>query len=256
MTSIDRIHDSRDIIPKARSSIHKTILSWFSVQKRGTVFDAPAGYGHLAMHLRDMGYDVTCGEVDTDIFKVKDLSCIYIDLNERINSSDDAFDYTCCVDGLEHMTNPYKAVQEFARVLKPGGYGVFSIPNYSNIESRSKFFLNGYLTLPNSFDQYRETGCNLYNFHNSPLTITLLDLMFKINGLQVKGILRDNVKWKQYFWFPFILMLKLHAHLRSDRIKKKHRYDLTLRNEVILGSSTLIFITQKASSQCNGLEPV
>jgi SAM-dependent methyltransferase len=140
MAKIDHIYDNQDITPKARGSIHKVILSWFSKRRPGLILDAPAGFGHLSMRLREMGFDAVCGEIDTKIFKLKDVKCIYTDLNEKIDSPDDTFDYVCCVDGLEHMTNPYRAVQEFARVLKPGGYGIFSIPNYSNIEKRAQFF--------------------------------------------------------------------------------------------------------------------
>ncbi len=245
MTGNNHIPDDQDIAPKAMLSIHNAIISWFSEQKRGKILDTPAGRGYLGVHLRDIGYDVTCGEIDTKILKVKDLRCIYTDLNQTIDSPDDTFDYICCVDGLEHMTNPYKAVEELARVLKPGGFGIFSLPNYSNIHRRMKFLLNGYLTLPHTFEEYIASGRNLFNFHNTPLTITIIDLIFKINGLEVEDILRDTVRWKQYLWFPIVFLLKLHAYFQPNSKWKRHRYDLTLRNEVIFGSSTLIFITKK-----------
>ena len=81
----------------------------------GTVLDAPAGFGHLSMKLRDMGFDVVRGEIDPEIFSVPDLDVVYTDLNRRIDAADGAFDYVACVDGLEHMTDPYTAVAEFAR---------------------------------------------------------------------------------------------------------------------------------------------
>jgi SAM-dependent methyltransferase len=248
MTKIDNIYDNQEVRPKARGSIHKTVLSWFSKRSPGLVLDAPAGFGHLSMHLQKMGYNVICGEIDPRIFKVGGLECIYMDLNERIDFPDNTFDYVCCVDGLEHMTNPYRAVEEFARVLKPGGYGVFSIPNYSNMEKRAKYFFNGFLTKPKSFDDYVRSGRNLFNFHNSPLTITLVNFIFEINGLKVEEILRDKLKWKQFVWLPFVLLLKLYARFQSEKKWKKYRYDLTLKNEVILGGNTLIFITRKMNS--------
>lgn len=252
MTNIDDIYDAQDIAPKSRGSIHKTLISWFSRQAAGKVLDAPAGYGHLGMHLRDMGYDVVCGEIEPSIFKVEGLPCIYTDLNERIDSPDQTFDYVCCVDGLEHMTNPYKAVEEFARVLKPRGYGVFSIPNYSNMEKRFKFLFSGYLTKPKSIEDYHRTGCNLFNFHNTPLTITLISLIFEINGLEIERIIRDKIKWKQYLWLPVVLLLKLLASFQSENKWKKYRYDLTLKNEVVLGGNTLIFITRKTRETIAG----
>ncbi|MBN1684729.1 MAG: methyltransferase domain-containing protein [Gammaproteobacteria bacterium] len=242
-------NNNQEIVPKARVSAHRAILSWFSGRKnKGLILDAPAGFGHLSMRLKEMGFDVICGEIDTKIFKLESVKCIYTDLNEKIDSPNDTFDYICCVDGLEHMTNPYKAVQEFVRVLKPGGYGIFSIPNYSNIEKRAQFFFSGYLTKPKSFDDYLKQGRNLFDFHNTPLTITLINLIFEINGLKVEEIIKDKVKWKQYFWLPLVILLKLLAYFQSEKKWKKYRYDLTLKDEVILGGNTLIFITQKKRS--------
>ncbi|MGA2108070.1 MAG: class I SAM-dependent methyltransferase [Syntrophorhabdales bacterium] len=245
MTEPQDADENQLIYPKARHGIHKVLLDWFSRQPPGRLLDAPAGYGHLAVHLGRMGYDVVCGEIEPEIFRAQGIECAYTDLNHKIDAADNSFDYVCCVDGLEHMTNPYRAVEEFARVLKVGGTGIFTIPNYSNIEKRFKYLLKGYLTKPKRADDYRRAGSNLFNFHNSPLTITILDFMFAINGLNVTAILRDGIKKKQYFLLPFVLLLKARACLSSRKSKKKHAYDLTLKNEVILGGNTLIFITKK-----------
>ncbi|MEM2111967.1 MAG: class I SAM-dependent methyltransferase [Candidatus Bathyarchaeia archaeon] len=234
-----------EVVPKARKEIHEVLLEYFSKQTPGKIFDAPAGYGHLAKHLKSMGYSPVCGEIEPEIFRAEGIECIYTDLNQKIPLPDNSFDYTCCVDGLEHMTNPYKAVEEFARVLKPGGIAVFSVPNYSNIEKRLKYFLRGYLTKPKTLDDYKRAGSNLFNFHNSPLTITILNFMFEINGLRVEAILRDKKKTKQYFLLPIVFLLKAVASLSSRSSKRKNGYELTLRNDVILGGNTLIFITKK-----------
>jgi SAM-dependent methyltransferase len=147
---------------------------------------------------------------------------------------------------LEHMTDPYRAVEEFSRVLKPGGAGVFSLPNYSNIEKRFRFFIKGSLTKPRTVEDYNNKGRNLFNFHNSPLTITLLDLIFSINNLKIEEILRERKKPRQYFFLPVVLVMKLVAALSSERSRRKNRYDITLRNEVVLGGNTLIFIVRKS----------
>jgi SAM-dependent methyltransferase len=245
MTKIDHMYDNVGITPKGRGSVYKTVIEWFSNQKRGKVLDAPAGFGLLSMFLKKMGFEVTCGEIEPKIFQVPDLKCIYVDLNKKIDAENDAFDYICCVDGLEHMTDPYQAVQEFSRVLKPGGYGIFTIPNYSNIEKRFKFFWFGYLTHPADMEKFRKAGLNLFNFHNSPLTITLLDLIFSINDLEVEKIMRNAVKKRQYFFLPVVWLMKLIAMMATEEAKKKYGFDLTLKDEVILGGNNLIFITKK-----------
>ncbi|MCD6353377.1 MAG: class I SAM-dependent methyltransferase [Proteobacteria bacterium] len=246
MTRVDNIYDNQKIVPKARGSIHQVITSWLSTQPGGKLLDAPAGYGHLSMKLKELGYEVICGEIEPEIFKVKGIECIFTDLNRNIQAPDESFDYVCCVDGLEHMTDPYRAVEEFSRVLKPGGVGIFSIPNYSNIEKRFRYFIKGSLTKPKTVEDYKKAGSNLFNFHNSPLTITILDLIFGINDLKIEAILRDKVKKKQYLFFPLVFVMRMAAFLSSDRSRRKNRYDITLRDEVILGGNTLIFIVRKS----------
>ncbi len=99
------------IVPKARDTIHKDIIQWFNDKKRGSVLDAPAGFGHLSLRLTEMGFRVTCGEIEPEIFLVKGILCAFTDLNRHIDSPDESYDYVCCVDGLEHMTDPYQAVK-------------------------------------------------------------------------------------------------------------------------------------------------
>jgi SAM-dependent methyltransferase len=239
------VNSAEEIIPKARESTHKVILDWFSAQTRGKLFDAPAGFGHLAMHLKNMGYQVVCGEIEPEIMRAKGIECVYADLNVAIPSPDESFDYVCCVDGLEHMTDPYRAVAEFTRVLKTWGVGIFAVPNYSNIEKRWKYFLRGYVTKPKTLEDYREAGSSLFNFHNWTMCITILDLIFAINGLRVEAILQDKVKWRQYFFLPLVLILKLEASLLPSKLRNRYRSDLTLKNEIILGGNELIFIVRK-----------
>lgn len=84
-------HDNdeiQEICPKARHSIHKVLLDWFSMQPRGRLLDAPAGYGHLAMHLGRMGYHVICGEIEPEIFRAQGIECTYTDLNHKIDAAD------------------------------------------------------------------------------------------------------------------------------------------------------------------------
>lgn len=239
------VHSTTCVKPKARSSIHKAILDWFETQRRGLVLDAPAGYGHLSLKLKQKNFDVVAGEIEPEIFAVPDMKCIYVDLNSQIKAPDNTFDYVCCVDGLEHMTNPYQAVKELTRVLKPGGHAVFSIPNYTNLERRLKFLFRGYFTKPVSHERFEREGANLYNFHNSIVTITILEFMFKINNLDIVEIRENAPKVKQYLLLPFVMLLWLAELFQTAESKKKHRTDLTLKKRVILGGNNLIIITRK-----------
>jgi anthranilate/para-aminobenzoate synthase component II len=68
----------------------------------------------------------------------------------------------------------------------------------------------------------RKTGAILYNLHNSPLTITLLDLIFSVNDLEVIQIMRNAVKKRQYFFLPVVWFMKLIAMMASEEAKKNN----------------------------------
>lgn len=64
-------------------------------------------------------------------------------LDERIVNDLDAedlpfeaasFDFVTCLEVIEHLVFPEKAVSEIARVLRPGGYTVITVPNLQFIE--------------------------------------------------------------------------------------------------------------------------
>lgn len=52
-----------------------------------------------------------------------------IDTVERLGMQDSSFDGLLCSSVLEYVTNPAACLTEFARVLKPGGLLLVSIPN-------------------------------------------------------------------------------------------------------------------------------
>jgi hypothetical protein len=57
--------------------------------------------------------------------------------------------------------------------------------------------------------------------------------------------MRNAVKKRQYFFLPVVWLMKLNAMVASEETKKKYRFDLTLKDEVILGGNNLVFITRK-----------
>ncbi|HUL29960.1 MAG TPA: hypothetical protein VLZ03_05845, partial [Thermodesulfobacteriota bacterium] len=76
-------------------------------------------------------------------------------------------------------------------------------------------------------------------------TITLLDLIFSINGLEVETIMRNAVKKRQYLFLPVVWLMRLASMMAPEASKKKYRFDLTLKDEVILGGNNLVFVTRK-----------
>jgi ubiquinone/menaquinone biosynthesis C-methylase UbiE len=233
--------------PKARKTVHQAILKWFSNQQRGTVLDVPAGYGHLSMNLQKMGFTPVCAEIQPEIIQVQDVKKIFTDLDHSIDAPDSSFDYVACIEGLEHTTNPYQAVSEIARVLKPGGIAIFSLPNYTSIERRIRFLLTGSLLLPISDETLKLCNGHLFELHNSPLTITLVEFILRKNKLLIKEIRSDKRKKHLNLLLPYLWLIRKGIEKYFGELFKKYHLALTLNGDVFLGGNCVIIITQKSS---------
>ena len=63
-----------------------------------------------------------------DARRIDDATCLPLD--------DDSFDVVVCLEVLEHLFHPELAVAEMARVLRPGGRLIVTVPNASHWKSR------------------------------------------------------------------------------------------------------------------------
>lgn len=87
----------------------------------------------------------------------------------------DSFDAVFCLEVLEHVYNPKKALHQFKRVLKKGGYGVFLVPSDSLLFRTIWFFwLNFY---PRGW-VWRET--HIQTYRNNYLPKICREVGFKI----------------------------------------------------------------------------
>jgi SAM-dependent methyltransferase len=57
-------------------------------------------------------------------------------IGERLPFRTGSFDWVMCKGALDHFPDPYKAVEEMARVLKPDGRAVISIANFESLGHR------------------------------------------------------------------------------------------------------------------------
>ncbi|WYX12956.1 methyltransferase domain-containing protein [Achromobacter xylosoxidans] len=97
--------------------------------------DIPCGDGRATAVLRESGADVLAYDLFPESFLL-DGQAQFADLAERLPLPDDSIDIVVCQEGIEHLPNQLLALQEFHRVLKPGGTLVITTPNISNLVGR------------------------------------------------------------------------------------------------------------------------
>ena len=71
--------------------------------------------------VRYQGMDITPEFAGPDI--------VIRDVSDGIPFGDGVFDHVFCIEVLEHVPNPFGALAEIHRVLRPGGVLVLSVPN-------------------------------------------------------------------------------------------------------------------------------
>jgi len=233
--------------PLAHQAIHDTVVRILEQQQRGALLDVPAGEGALAARLIAAGFEVHCCDLYPEIFCLAGVGIRRGDLNKELPFGDRSFDYITCLEGLEHIENPQQAIREFARLLRPGGQLVVSMPNILNVEERLKWLLYGYTShfKPITREQVARLRAEYDNreeiaAHVNPIGYSELRYILEKNGFQVVCVHRDKPKAHAWLYWPIVALIRLIARL-TPRQKRAERWTEELASkEVLLGGNTLI----------------
>lgn len=108
------------------------LLADNQVKAPATILDIACGAGFLSIPLAKAGYDVrgidlSNGSIATAAKHGRHLGNLAFATEDALHltAADASFDAVLLMDFLEHVTTPEAAIQEAARVLKPGGIMVF-----------------------------------------------------------------------------------------------------------------------------------
>ncbi len=114
------------------------------------IFDMGCGEGVLVNEYRKAGYQITGMDLNysSDVIIQRDF------LKSEIE--DNSVDVIICTDVIEHLifSDQEKAIAEFARMLKPGGRALISVPNLAHLASRISFAFTGKLVRTSGIDRH------------------------------------------------------------------------------------------------------
>lgn len=116
------------------------------------ILDAGAGelrYKRFCLHLDYVAQDFAQydGKGDSKGLQTKSWDQTKLDIISditKIPEPDASFDAIMCVEVFEHLSEPIKAIQEFARLLKPGGYLILTAPFCSLTHFAPYHFYTGF----------------------------------------------------------------------------------------------------------------
>lgn len=106
------------------------------------IIDIGCRHGYFLKRLTDIGFQNVHG-VD-NVGQAGDFSFHQVDLNhERLPFADASIDVVNCVQTLHALENPFHAMREIKRVLKPDGLFIFNVININNLQERLNFLISG-----------------------------------------------------------------------------------------------------------------
>jgi SAM-dependent methyltransferase len=105
------------------------------------VLDIPCGDGRASYEFKKKGAEVKAFDLFPDFMKLTDVESKYADLSEELPVESESVDYIICQEGIEHIPNQLKVLQEFNRVLKKDAILLITTPNDSQIKVRMSNFL-------------------------------------------------------------------------------------------------------------------
>ena len=139
-------------------------------------------------------FDVTPGSLNEAGIRCEDL--------QNLSFSSNSFDLVITQDVFEHIADPEKAFSEIRRVLKPGGYHIFTVPFHEGKKSLKRAKIEngkGVYLLPRVYhiDPLRKDGGLVYTDFGEDL----------IESLDSLGYETDNIfssKWYESEEIPYI----------------------------------------------------
>lgn len=209
----------------------------------GDVLDCGTGSGDLAHRLVGMGYRVSAVDYDPALCEYDDVDVQQCDIMQGLPFADESFDALMFTEVIEHMEDPYKAMRELNRVLRPGGVLVLTTPNYGHIETRLNFLVGA--TMPGAFDCPLEPPlAGRAHPHISPFSLVRLHYLLATSGFEVQEVTTCIPKRRALLLAPLAGLIWLYVRLlwSADRRRKYH---IDEQMKVILGGRGLITVSRK-----------
>ena len=196
------------------------VLKLIAELPKGKLLDVPAGEGAFSFSARELGFDVTAGDIDPAFFKVAGIECRFMDMNQRLDAGDGEFDYVACLEGVEHLQDPYQFARECNRILRPGGKVIISTPNILNLASRLKYFLSGFYSLcPRPINEFSHLP--VFD-HINPMTFYQVRYLLHSSGFRIRRVTTDLWRRSSAAFLPLYPFLRLYS-IRTMRKETDER---------------------------------
>lgn len=207
---------------------HRWILNISQrIPKGSDVLDAGAGTGRYREFFSHCNYR-SQDFCQTPSVEGKYTKMDYVCDITNIPVPDKSFDVIICTEVLEHVPEPIKVIEEFSRILRPGGRLFLSAPMGCGVHQEPYIYYSGFAPY------WYEKFLNIYNFED--IKINKNCGFFRFYGQESRRFVRylfpsDMSLIKKIFTFPLKLIFSLwfakiipFSCYYLDRLDKDNRF--------------------------------
>lgn len=218
-------------------------------QNTNKVLDIPAGAGAFTQRLLQNNLQVFSADIE-DILQVKNSNFVMADMNLTLPFDDNFFDAVVCIDGIEHLENPFFFIKECHRVVRRGGTVIISTPNINSLRSRWRWFWTSH-----------HNKCKVPLNENEPTPLHHINMMsyqrmryiLHTKGFKIDTVLTNRSKPISFVYALFVPLAYLFTSFvyakeekNSQQIKNNKEIKSTLFNKSLLFGETMIVKALKA----------
>ncbi len=128
-----RMQSRRNALAPDSMSLERHRLLWLYLKEKTDIFTGNKKFLHIAPEYCFIRIFKTHKNID---YTTGDLLSPWADVKLDVHDipfEDNTFDVIMCNHVLEHVADDKKAMKEFYRIMKPGGWGIFQVPiNYES----------------------------------------------------------------------------------------------------------------------------
>ncbi|MDH5398377.1 MAG: class I SAM-dependent methyltransferase [Cyclobacteriaceae bacterium] len=210
------------------------VVETLLVDEKGkkSVLDIPSGEGAFTQRLLLRGYDVYSADIE-NILKIENKNFSQADMNKPLPYPDGHFDAVVCIDGIEHLENPFLFVRESARVLSSKGILIISTPNISAMRSRWRWLFTGHhnkCKVP--LNEGRPSPLHHINMFSYPR----LRYVLQTSGFEITSIRTNRIKpisWVYILLYPFAYLFTSLVYSKEEKDPKQRVINKTILKDLL-----------------------
>jgi SAM-dependent methyltransferase len=220
-----------------------------SLDRRAPILEIGCGAGDVVGELKRRGFDAQCADIGCWHEELEGIvHTAGADLSRRLPFEDGAFGAVIGFEVLEHVTNPFNAASELARVLEKEGSLYLTLPNFWNVRARWRFLMRGSVNRNRARDlaaqaQLREGRCPP---HISTLPWPTLKYALASFGFRVEELVGYTRRpWRHLGGLPLAAAIWGLTRLTPGSRRERFELDETNRWSILYASRHVFVRAQK-----------